>query len=176
MFNKQDDAMRLAAELMAISARTAPKTGGKDFVQTRVLSDSQEIGKLADAMLDYGRASGKKDFDRDGENVRNSAAVLLLSLKEPKTVGLNCGACGESKCEALKPREGSEFKGALCAWRLLDLGIAIGSAVKTASMLNVDNRIMYRIGVVARKMGLIEGEIAVGVPVSATGKNIYFDR
>jgi len=175
MFNRQD-AMRLVTELMAVSATTAPKAVGKDFVQTRILSDSQEIGRLADAMLDYGKTSGKKDFDRDGENVRNSSAVLLLSLKDPKTVGLNCGACGESKCEALKPREGSEFKGPLCAWRLLDLGIALGSAVKTASMFNVDNRIMYRIGVVARKLGLIEGEIAVGIPISATGKNIYFDR
>ena len=35
---------------------------------------------------------------------------------------------------------------------------------------------MYRIGVAARKMGLIEGELVIGVPISATGKNIYFDR
>ncbi|MFY9415198.1 MAG: ferredoxin domain-containing protein, partial [Tepidanaerobacteraceae bacterium] len=61
-------------------------------------------------------------------------------------------------------------------WRLVDLGIAVGSAVKTASMLNVDNRIMYRIGVVARKMKLIEGDVVLGIPLSATGKNIFFDR
>jgi len=36
--------------------------------------------------------------------------------------------------------------------------------------------IMYRIGVVARKLGLIKGEHVIGVPLSATGKNIYFDR
>jgi len=35
---------------------------------------------------------------------------------------------------------------------------------------------MYRVGVAARRMGLIAGEIAVGIPLSATGKNIYFDR
>ena len=58
----------------------------------------------------------------------------------------------------------------------MDLGIAVGSAVKTASMLNVDNRIMYRIGVVARKMKLIEGDVVLGIPLSATGKNIFFDR
>jgi uncharacterized ferredoxin-like protein len=35
---------------------------------------------------------------------------------------------------------------------------------------------MYRIGVSARKLGMIEGQLAVGVPLSAAGKNIYFDR
>jgi len=40
----------------------------------------------------------------------------------------------------------------------------------------VDNRIMYRIGVVARKMKLIEGDVVLGIPLSATGKNIFFDR
>lgn len=58
----------------------------------------------------------------------------------------------------------------------MDLGIAMGSAVKTASILNVDNRIMYRIGVAAKRLNLIDGEIVVGIPISASGKSIYFDR
>jgi len=37
-------------------------------------------------------------------------------------------------------------------FKLLDLGIAIGSAVRTASLLNVDNRIMFRAGTAARKL------------------------
>jgi uncharacterized ferredoxin-like protein len=57
-----------------------------------------------------------------------------------------------------------------------DLGIALGSAVKTASIHNVDNRIMYRIGVVARKMGLMSSDTIIGVPLSATGKSPFFDR
>jgi uncharacterized ferredoxin-like protein len=56
------------------------------------------------------------------------------------------------------------------------MGIALGSAVKTASLLNVDNRIMYRVGVVAREMGLIDADFAMGIPLSATSKSIYFDR
>ena len=63
-----------------------------------------------------------------------------------------------------------------CAFRLLDMGIALGSAVKTASMLNVDNRIMYRIGVAAREMDLVDWEFVMGIPLSVTGKSIYFDR
>ncbi|MGB9661409.1 MAG: ferredoxin domain-containing protein [Moorellaceae bacterium] len=168
--------MFTAAELMAIAARTAPKAVGKDFVVLEILQGDQ-LEKLADAMVEYGRQTGRRNFDRDGENVRRSAAVLLIGLKNAEKTGLNCGACGEPRCAELKDLQpGPEFDGPICAWRLLDLGIAIGSAAKMASILNIDNRIMYRIGVVARRLGLIDAEIAVGLPLSATGKNIYFDR
>ncbi|HHY35837.1 MAG TPA: hypothetical protein GX510_09470 [Firmicutes bacterium] len=165
----------MAAQLMCLSARTAPKAAGKDYVSTRILS-GEILNRLADEMIAYGRTSGKKNFDRDGENVRNSGAVVLIGLKDAETAGLNCGACGYSTCSELEMRKGTEFDGPVCAWRLLDLGIAVGSAVKTASMLNVDNRIMYRVGVVAKKIGLCDDEIVVGIPLSATGKSIYFDR
>jgi uncharacterized ferredoxin-like protein len=49
--------------------------------------------------------------------------------------------------------------------------------VKTASILNVDNRIMYRVGTAAMKLGLMpEATIIMGIPISAKGKSIYFDR
>lgn len=166
----------MAAEFMALSARTAPKAAGKDFVEIKVI-EGEDLKRLGAAMIAYGEKSSKKNFDRDGKNVENSAACLLLALKQPATVGLNCGACGYPRCADLpKPEPGPEFAGPMCAWRLVDLGIALGSAVKTASTLNVDNRIMYRIGVLARELGMIEGEIVVGVPLSATGKSPYFDR
>lgn len=174
--NSMDEAVSMIANFMAVSAKTAPKGGGKDFVGIKVIADREQIEKLADAMLEYGKETGKKDFDRDSKNIRNSAAILLLSLDKHQPAGTNCGACGFNECKQLVSKEGSEFKGPLCAWRLLDLGIALGSAVKTASLFNVDNRIMYRVGVLARKINLIEGEIVVGVPLSATSKSIYFDR
>lgn len=165
-----------AVELMAISAKTAPKAKGQDFVGIKILT-GEDLERLADAMVEYGQKSGKKNFDRDGENVRNSTAVLLLSLDDDtKATGLNCGACGKDRCDQLEPREMAEFEGPLCAWRLLDLGIALGSAAKTASTLNLDNRIMYRVGVAAKKSGLMQGQIIVGILVSVTGRNIYFDR
>ncbi|SMB95410.1 Uncharacterized protein, contains ferredoxin domain [Thermanaeromonas toyohensis ToBE] len=168
--------LRTAAELMALAARTAPKAAGKDFVVLEIL-EGEQLNKLADAMVEYGRQTGRKNFDRDGENVRRSAAVLLIGLKNPQKTGLDCGACGAPRCAELgEVQEGPEFAGPLCVWRLLDLGIAIGSAVKTASILNVDNRIMYRIGVLARRLKFIDAEVVIGVPLSATGKNIYFDR
>src|SRR6056297_107135 len=169
------EGLETVAELMAISARTAPKAAGKDFIEIKILT-GEEIEELADSMFEYGEETNRANFDRDAENVRESGSVVLFSLNSPEALGLNCGACGYDNCNELQSKEGPEFAGGLCAWRLIDLGIASGSAVKTASLLNVDNRIMYRIGVVARKEELIEGEFVIGIPLSATGKNIYFDR
>jgi len=168
--------LKTIAELMVVAAHTAPKSAGQDFVKIEIV-EGNNLTKLADAMIDYGVKTGKKNFDRDGKNVKDSGVVLLVGIKDAKPVGLNCGACGFSECKKLsEAKEGPEFKGPHCAYRLLDLGIALGSAVKTASILNADNRIMYRVGVVARQMKLIDADLVIGIPISATGKNIYFDR
>lgn len=171
------DPVEMVAQLMALSATTAPKSKGEDFVRTKVLS-GDELAALARAMEDYGRQSGKGHFDRDGANVANCGALLLVGLRKARPCGLDCGACGFATCKEMLghgPVE-VEFAGPVCAYRLLDLGIALGSAVKTASLHNLDNRIMYRAGVAARRLGLVDWEIALGVPLSATGKNPFFDR
>jgi uncharacterized ferredoxin-like protein len=171
-----EDALQLAASLMALSARTAPKAAGKDFVVTKILTGI-EIEHLAQDMEKYGQESGKRNFDRDGANVRQSGAVLLIGLLDAAACGLNCGACGHNTCpEMPQTADRNEFAGPICAWRLVDLGIALGSAAKTASLLNVDNRLMYRIGVSARRLGLMEADVICGIPLSATGKSPYFDR
>ncbi|MFP4475815.1 MAG: ferredoxin domain-containing protein [Desulfatibacillaceae bacterium] len=171
------EGLDIVAKLMAISARTAPKSKGEDFVQTRVL-EGHVLQKLAAAMDEYGRRSGKRDFDRDARGIGHCGAVLLVGIKDAKPVGLNCGACGFEECKKLveQQKTGGEFKGPWCAFRLLDMGIALGSAVKTASMHNVDNRIMYRVGMIVRRMGLVEWDVVMGIPLSASGKNIFFDR
>jgi uncharacterized ferredoxin-like protein len=164
-------------QMMAIAAVTAPKTKGENFVAVKVLQ-GPILQELSRAMIEYGERAHKGNFDRDGKNVAKSEAVVLIGLEKPNTVGLNCGACGYPTCDELldqKPYQG-EFRGPVCAYRLLDMGIALGSAVKTASLLNVDNRIMYRIGAVARQMGLVDWDFVMGVPLSVSGKSIYFDR
>ncbi|MFN3762689.1 MAG: ferredoxin domain-containing protein [Anaerolineae bacterium] len=166
--------LHIVAELMAISARTAPKAVGQDFLAIKIV-EGEELHRLGQEMIAYGERTGKRNFDRDGKNVLNSEAVVLIGLKDARVVGLNCAACGHPTCVEPNMVEG-EFRGPQCAMRLLDMGIAIGSAVKTASLLNVDNRVMYRVGVVARQMGLIDADVVMGIPLSATGKSIYFDR
>lgn len=168
--------LRVVADLMAVAARTAPKSGGKDFVVIRVI-EGDEVRELGARMIDYGQRTGKKNFDRDGRNVADSDVLVLIGLKDAESVGLNCGACGVELCEllAINSAEG-EFRGPQCAYRLLDMGIALGSAAKMAGLLNADNRIMYRAGVVARETGLIDADFVMGIPLSATGKSVYFDR
>ena len=165
---------RTVTELMEIAARTAPKSAGQDFVVLKSI-DGEDVRRLAEGMFAYGERTGKRGFDRDGRNVMASGAVVLIGLKDARALGLNCTACGSQTCIKINTAEG-EFRGPNCAFRLLDMGIAIGSAAKTAGMLNVDNRIMYRAGAVARELGLIDADFVMGIPLSATGKSIYFDR
>jgi uncharacterized ferredoxin-like protein len=162
------------AELMAIAARTAPKAAGQDFVVIEII-EGDDLQRLGEAMFDFGERVSKGNFDRDGQNVLDSEAMVLIGLKDAQVLGLDCAACGSETCIEPNTVDG-EYKGPNCAFRLLDMGIAIGSAVKTAGMLNVDNRIMYRAGVVARELDLIDADIVMGIPLSATGKSIYFDR
>jgi uncharacterized ferredoxin-like protein len=168
------EGIQTVANIMALSARTAPKAIGQDFVVIKIL-EGKDIQRLGEAMIAYGQETKKKHFDRDGENVRHSEAVVLIGLKDAETLGLNCAACGDEVCVVPNTTDG-EFQGPQCALRILDMGIALGSAVKMASLMNVDNRIMYRAGVVARKIGLIEADFVMGIPLSATGKSPYYDR
>jgi len=170
------DTVRMVAELMAVAARTAPKAAGEDFIEVSLLSDS-ELVALGNDMLQVAKERGIYGFERDGKNVLDSDAVLLVGLLPHKGVGLNCGACGCATCEEFNAKSAQgDFRGPNCAVRTLDLGIALGSAAKIASDLNVDNRIMYRIGVSAVRLGLTKANISHGIPLSATGKNIFFDR
>lgn len=168
------------AGLMSISARTAPKTRGLDDLEIVVVSDEKDLTKLADEMERMGSELGMAFFQRDAENVRQSDAVLLIGAKSSKPKELNCGGCGYLTCDEFRKvrrLDKMPYRGPSCTFQLIDLGIAVGSAAKTASILNVDNRIMYSVGAAALKAGFLkESDIALGIPLSAYGKSIYFDR
>lgn len=168
-----------AAKLMLLSARTAPKSAGIDDIVTAVIygKEKEDIVAEMDKIAFERNSDG---FRRDGKNAQDSEAILLVGVKGPKSFGFNCGACGYLSCEAFeeaKKVDGQDFKGPTCIFKALDMGIALGSAVKTASLLNVDNRIMYRIGTAARRLQMLpEANVVMGIPLSATGKSIYYDR
>jgi uncharacterized ferredoxin-like protein len=168
------DAIKTVADLMAMAACTAPKTKGENFVVIELL-DHEKKNRLGQEMINYGEKHENPHFKRDGRNVLDSEIVVLIGLKDADVADLNCGACGEATCIEINTFDG-QFKGPQCAFRLLDMGIAIGSAVKIAGMMNVDNRIMYRAGFIARESDLTDLDFVVGIPLSATGKSIYFDR
>jgi len=120
-----------------VAARTASKSVREDFVVVKAIY-GEDVEKLAEEMLSYAKETGKRNFDRDGNNVKNSLAVLLISINDAASLGLNCGACGFYNCSERISHKGSEFNGPQYAFRLLDMEIAISSAVKTAGIMNVD--------------------------------------
>jgi uncharacterized ferredoxin-like protein len=169
------NAIKTVSELMELSARTAPKGWGRDFVVIKTIFDN-DLQNLGNAMIDWGKKNNDALFIRDGNSVVKSSALLLIGIKDADTAGLNCGACGFQSCSEIEPKKFDQFKGPSCLIRVLDMGIAIGSAVKTASIHNLDNRIMYRAGMIARKLNLIDTDYVMGIPLSNASKSIYFDR
>lgn len=176
------DVANMVINLMAASARTAPKAGGKDFLEITVITDVDKLGKIADAMKKYAPESTNEAFWlRDASNIENSDALLLIGLTKPVTAGYDCGGCGYPSCaDFAKNRKMQEkemgYTGPHCIMRMMDIGVALSSAAKTAGILNIDNRVQQRVGAAARALGYIKSEVVMGIPVSITGKSIYFDR
>jgi uncharacterized ferredoxin-like protein len=179
--NPEYNAVILIASMMCISARTAPKGKGVDTILTRILC-KDELLQLADRMQYLGELKENPIFLRDAKNIRESHACVLVGCKGFVDTGLNCGGCGFSTCAEMRERytknpEKIAFTGPNCIIKITDLGIAVGSAVKTAQIHNVDNRILYTAGVGALSLNLLpECTTAYGIPLSVTGKNIFFDR
>ena len=179
----EKEAVEMGASMMALSARTAPKARGMDSIKTLVLTGA-DLERLAVAMEKKVKEKSIElpTFKRDADSVRNSAAVLLIGVsRNPKRVEvpLNCGGCGYRSCKdllAAGKREGEDFTGPACIFQAIDLGIALGSAVKVAGELSIDNRMMFTAGSAAKKLNLLDSDLIIGIPLSATGKNPYFDR
>ncbi len=178
-FDAEKDALIQVAKLMLLSARTAPKSGGVDDIHTLILA-GEEMQRVAEEMEKIAEERGIPRFVRDAKNLNNSTCLVLIGVSSTKSFGLNCGACGYQTCEEFESapkRKGRDFRGPSCIFKVIDLGIAIGSAVKTASIHNADNRVMYRIGTAARRLGYLKAaDTVMGIPISAKGKSIYFDR
>jgi uncharacterized ferredoxin-like protein len=66
------------AELMVLSAKTAPKARGVDNIESIILTEQEELEALAEKMEELAPLYGDF-FKRDAENVRKSNAVVLIS-------------------------------------------------------------------------------------------------
>jgi len=194
--------IKTAIDLISISIRTAPKSCGLDDILFISLNNSQ-INRVASMMSEIGRLKAKDISDKkakdamsyswsgDAETVKNSQGVMLIGVRGKKPAGVNCTGCGFRTCKDFisyaRKNKNNAVLGHFCMLKTFDLGIAIASAAKTASDLNVDNRIMYRIGVAAQNLGIFNKNSSkidvtnkvspvLGLPLSISGKNIYFDR
>jgi len=184
-------AVRSAIEHLAASAITAPKSGGqlflrggKPFLETVAVLDKDVQSKLAEWMRRRGKERREAIWFRDALAAEQMDAILFIGLKDWYPPVYDCGACGYETCaeflnatkELRRSSADFEFDGPQCNLRDIDLGIAVGSAAKTAAILGIDARCQTRVAVAARKLGIIEADIAVALSLSVTHKNLGFDR
>ena len=162
-------ALKDIAEFMCLSARTAPKAKGQDNLVIIMLTDGEKQ-KLISEMEKIGKQRSRPGFLRDAENIKKADNIIVIGTKS-SPLGLNCGFCGYPTCAELATAKG------LCSYNTLDLGIALGSAASLAATFHADNRLMYSIGKAAITLGLMgKCAMAIGIPLSASGKNPFFDR
>jgi len=165
------EAVKDAAESMAVAARTAPKGRGIDNIEAILIEDRSDRDKLVSRMKELSASLGKPSMERDAASIKDSPEILVIGVRS-NPAGLDCDFCGHKTCKDLTD------SGGVCALNSMDLGIAVGSAVSAAARLHVDNRIMYSIGKAAMDLGWFSEKVsqALGIPLSVTGKSPYFDR
>ncbi|MCD8350763.1 MAG: DUF2148 domain-containing protein [Planctomycetaceae bacterium] len=167
----RDKAVMDVAQEVMLAIRTAPKTRGLDKL-TVLVADGDEKEALV-AKLDelYEQSGGQRaSFARDARNLQNAQAVVIIGVSADP-YGLNCGYCGYDTC-AEKPKVSP------CAFSSIDLGIGSGVAASLLGQKHIDNRMMFSVGYASLRMGWFGPEVtqALAFPLSASGKNIFFDR
>jgi uncharacterized ferredoxin-like protein len=175
--NLELESIELLAKIILTAARTAPKGKGIDDIVTCLLSSEEKV-ELASRMDELSEIKDLKFLIRDAKNVRDSDSIVLIGLKASGVSGLDCGACGFVTCKEMlnNKKVKKEFLGPQCTIKYLDLGIAVGSAAAKAKDLCIDNRILYSAGAAACYFKMIDADVAMGLPLSVKGKNIFFDR
>jgi uncharacterized ferredoxin-like protein len=118
--------------LMAASARTAPRAGGKDFLEIVAVTDEDDLKRIGDAMKAYAPRSTKEPFWlRDASNIKSSQVLLLVGLGKSGTAGHDCGGGHPTCSEFTNQRKVSEkemgYTGPHCALRMMDIGVALAS-------------------------------------------------
>jgi uncharacterized ferredoxin-like protein len=187
------EALRQVAKFCAVAAMTAPKSGGqlflkgsKPFIETVIVEDKETLKRLAEWLRARGAKLKNPIWFRDADTAEKLDLVLFIGLAKWYPPAYDCGACGYATCAeflraapAARRTEGSEeweFRGPICQTRCVDLGIAVGSATKTASLNNIDARCQTRIAAAARHLGVIKADLAVALSMSVSHKNIFFDQ
>ncbi len=163
-------ALQVAA-LMVAAARTAPKTRGIDNIQTAAIDDEPTKQKLIAKMREIAAKENRPSLARDAGNIERSPAIVVIGV-EANTAGLNCGFCG--KPPARRWRNQAAFAPSI---RLISASPRRRRR-KSRAGFHVDNRVMYSIGRASLDLGLLGSKVkqALGIPLSVTGKNPFFDR
>lgn len=163
-------ALEQAGIAMMGRAKTAPKARGVDNLIYRI-AEKDEIAALAEEIEQLGIEKDVPFFIRDSRNIEDLAYILLIGTKDLTRGVPQCGFCGYENCGHKLKNKGR------CAYDLIDLGLAVGSALSLGQELGVDSRVMFTIGKAAIRLGYLEDSaVALGIPLSMTEKNQFFDR
>lgn len=164
-------AVMQVAELMAAAARTAPKGCGIDNIEA-IIIDGADKDQLSEELRKIAKETGEEWYARDGRNLEASHCVVILGVHMSPIQLSYCGDCGNPDCATTIQLEGR------CAFNLVDLGIAVGSAVSVAANHRIDNRVMWSVGKAVKRLGFVpeEVKVAYGIPLSTSGKSPFFDR
>ncbi len=168
----EKDAVLEVGRLMAAAARTSPKGKGADTIST-ILLTGDDKNRVAKRMELIAKKEDIPFFKRDADNIYLVPAVLVIGTVF-KPLGIPyCGDCGYADCKACV-KEGESR----CNFNIIDLGIALGSAVSIAAAHRVDNRIMFSCAKAVLELGILPAEIkmAYAIPLSLTSKSPFFDR
>lgn len=157
-----------AAKQMLSAARTAPKAKGVDLIECAIV-DGDDLKAVSAHLQKMGEGLGRGGLLRDAANILQGECIVIIGTRL-ETMGLNCGHCGYPLCTE-KPAN------VPCAFNMIDVGIAVGSACATAADLRMDTRVMYSAGLAAQQLGLLPGCTGVqAIAVSCASKSPYFDR
>ncbi len=166
--------IEIISDLIAVSASIAPKSGGESFINIYLLDDAErEI--LAEEMFQLSDTLNEELYSKYGKIIEEEAqAVLLVGLKGHPPLGIDCQACGFKDCQEFES-EGTEdiFEGPNCAYRLLDMGMALGSALKTAGAHGVKTSLMIKAGLAAKNIGLSTARLCMAVPIMLDEERPY---
>ena len=168
----ENEAVLEVARLMAAAARTAPKGKGSDTIVTALLT-ADEKDRVAKRMEKIAEEEDIPFFQRDANNIYQVPAVLVIGTSF-KPLGVpHCGDCGYADCQACS-QEGE----GRCNFNVIDLGIALGSAVSVAAFHRIDNRVMFSCGKAVLELGMMPADVkmAYAIPLSITSKSPFFDR
>ncbi len=150
------------ARLMAAAAITAPKSGGQlllqgkhNFMEAVIVADAETRSEIAAWLRRRGAERRETIWFRDADVADAVDAILFVGLKPDwYPPNYDCGACGYATCAEFlhgtaalrKDSANLEFGGPVCNLRDIDLGIAVGSAAKTAAIHSIDCRCQTRAG------------------------------
>ena len=167
----EEKAILDAAYAICAAARTAPKACGIDTSETCIVTGTEK-DTLSEEMRRLAKENNEPLFARDADNMDKSPAVVLVGVTEkPRGIGKMCSLCHYDGCGDCAENDG------WCIFNYIDLGIALGSAVAKAADMRIDNRMMFTIGKAAAALSMLgDNKCIMGIPLSVSGKSVFFDR